>query len=302
MQDKKGEDLRDSRGAPIYGEWGRFCAEPPPDSASELTNLLEAHAVAKDASGKEINGSFSNTDILLVKQLFQRSQGVQLFRDGLYNLCQLHANEAIAPHEVSDIFRTLLQQASNTIDVELRTHAKEDFPGGKSLLPSVMNTSVSLQDAVLPKVELIKAKKTIDITTDPIKTQWNDLEARLNKLEKANKPLPEMSKKLTDLKQTSGKLDAVNTPGTPDVLSKAYFDAIQTITEARNDNELQLANASRLIAQTHNKQYKQELDEIVNQFNADLKKIEAAVQAKEAEKPTEKTAGKPAEEPAKKPE
>jgi len=96
----------------------RLCAEPPPDVADNLTSAFAAALQGSDGTVKakaEISKAFAST----VKQLFQRSQGVQLYRDGMYSLCQSYMNGAIQPSELSERQAALLETSSRLIEKEI---------------------------------------------------------------------------------------------------------------------------------------------------------------------------------------
>lgn len=79
------------------------CAEPPPDVAQSIASSIRALAEAsvKDNSGKSAGASaeFSKSLNTSVVSLFYRSQGVQLFRDGLFSLCQDNMNGLVKSQE-----------------------------------------------------------------------------------------------------------------------------------------------------------------------------------------------------------
>ena len=93
--------------------YSRFCAEPSPDVAQALTATLQASANAsasaqiKSAAGDTKSGDadlaaqFAQSLAASNSQLFNRSQGVQLFRDASYALCQAYLNGALKGDEVS---------------------------------------------------------------------------------------------------------------------------------------------------------------------------------------------------------
>ena len=72
------------------------CAEPPPDAAQNIASSMRAfaEASAKDKSGNAAGASaeFSKALNTSMTSLFFRSQGIQLFRDGLFSLCQANLN------------------------------------------------------------------------------------------------------------------------------------------------------------------------------------------------------------------
>lgn len=86
------------------GGAGRFCAEPPPDAGQNLTSaltaMLDVSAEKLDATLKaELAKSFASNFQSFVK----RSQGLQLYRDAMYNLCQGYLNHALEKGEVKTI-------------------------------------------------------------------------------------------------------------------------------------------------------------------------------------------------------
>lgn len=100
----------------------KFCSEPPPDATQSIASALTA-ALSGSAAGTkakpEVSVEFAKSLETTAKTLFQRSQGVQLFRDGLYNLCQAHLNGAITGSEYSTHYTGLLNVASGIINNEV---------------------------------------------------------------------------------------------------------------------------------------------------------------------------------------
>lgn len=93
---------------------GKFCAEPPPDTATALKTELEASLEAKAKSEKlkaEIEGKTSLKDKLetTVVVLADRTPALDAFRTGVYALCQFNLNGAISDAEVKPTFLRLIQ-------------------------------------------------------------------------------------------------------------------------------------------------------------------------------------------------
>ncbi|MBI3001123.1 MAG: hypothetical protein HYY46_22115 [Deltaproteobacteria bacterium] len=78
--------------------FGRFCSEPPPDAAENIANSL-TFAVQAAVKTPEAEGSgrleLAKQLATTVQSLFHRSQGLQLYRDGLYNLCMAWVNGVV---------------------------------------------------------------------------------------------------------------------------------------------------------------------------------------------------------------
>lgn len=97
----------------------RFCAEPSPDVANDLSNAFAAALKGSEGTAEakaNISMAFAST----AKQLFQRSQGVQLYRDGMYSLCQSHMNNGINGYELKQMQEELLERASALIEKEIQ--------------------------------------------------------------------------------------------------------------------------------------------------------------------------------------
>ncbi len=102
----------------------KFCAEPPPDVAESLTSSI---AVAAQGSAKaqpgtpEFTASIDAVKTLAtsIRTLFTRSQGVQLFRDGLFHLCQAYLNCGIKETEYVDLYKDLLKKSLELVEKEL---------------------------------------------------------------------------------------------------------------------------------------------------------------------------------------
>lgn len=104
------------------GYYSSFCAEPPPDStqsiASSLTAALRADA-SQDKGKQSVSAEAARELVTTAKSLFTRSQGMQLFRDGVYNLCQAHLNAAISDEKYVEMFSKLLAVSAQLIGDEI---------------------------------------------------------------------------------------------------------------------------------------------------------------------------------------
>jgi len=87
----------------------KFCAEPPPDAAVGLKTQLEAALKAKAESGVEAEGSIADTLETDVTVIAERTASLDVFRTGVYVLCQLHLNGAVKGEEVAPLFNALLK-------------------------------------------------------------------------------------------------------------------------------------------------------------------------------------------------
>jgi hypothetical protein len=98
----------------------KFCAEPPADAADNVSAALTliAEAAAKGQITQAQLGIASSL-ATTVKQLFQRSQGVQLYRDGTFMLCNAYLNGAITPAQFLQRHEELLKTVTPLIDKEI---------------------------------------------------------------------------------------------------------------------------------------------------------------------------------------
>ena len=91
-----------------------YCAEPSPDVSQDLLTQLAAEF------GQGSLGLSGELDSATgIESLFSRSQGVQLFRDGLFALCQAHHNGAVGAQEYGLFISSLIESSSYLIALEL---------------------------------------------------------------------------------------------------------------------------------------------------------------------------------------
>ena len=120
---------------------GQFCAEPSADAADNVSAALSAIAEAS-AKGtvSDVQLGFAQSLATTVKQLFVRSQGIQLYRDGSFVLCNAYLNQAISEDDFLKRHIELLRTVAPLIEHEI-PHMHKIRPDG-IVLP------------VLPVVEL----------------------------------------------------------------------------------------------------------------------------------------------------
>jgi hypothetical protein len=87
----------------------KFCAEPPPDTATGLKTELDASLEAKAAKAN-IEGKLGIKDKLetTVVVIAERTAPLDAFRAGVYALCQYHLNGAIPSEQVKPLFEKLI--------------------------------------------------------------------------------------------------------------------------------------------------------------------------------------------------
>jgi hypothetical protein len=85
----------------------RFCAEPPPDTASGLKTELES-SLKGNKAGAEIDAKLNDQFGTTVTVIAERTAKLDAFRTGVYALCQYHLNGAISREDVKPLFERLI--------------------------------------------------------------------------------------------------------------------------------------------------------------------------------------------------
>lgn len=88
----------------------RFCAEPPPDTASGLKTDLDASLKTKAGEEMSIKDKFETS----VTVLSARNAPLDAFRTGTFSLCQLYLNGALEPADVKELFGRLIVSFETT--------------------------------------------------------------------------------------------------------------------------------------------------------------------------------------------
>lgn len=112
----------------------RICAEPSPDTAENIAFSLSALLQA-EVKNVDITAAVATALAKSSQSLFTRSQGVQLFRDGMYNLCQAYINQAITAAQYDANYKELLTVAAKIIEKELPDLYKMKIELTKQTLP-----------------------------------------------------------------------------------------------------------------------------------------------------------------------
>lgn len=92
------------------GNFGKFCAEPPPDTASTIESLLKLTGKVDGGAGSQIakadigiDDTYKNTAVVLVA----RTELLDIYRTGTFSLCQLHLNGAISQQKAEELFEKM---------------------------------------------------------------------------------------------------------------------------------------------------------------------------------------------------
>jgi hypothetical protein len=107
LQEKPGEP-------PIH-----ICAEPSPDVSDNLASSLAMALSGKTPQDITLAASLSKSLATTAQHLFKRSQGLQLYRDGMYNLCQAWMNGIIDNTEYKAEVSSLTTEVATIIKLEI---------------------------------------------------------------------------------------------------------------------------------------------------------------------------------------
>ena len=114
------------------GKAGVVCAEPPPDVGEAFARVYAVEAAKQASHDVSVGGSSTvkgqvganaaamSAASTAIAPLLHRSQGLQLYRDGLHSLCQDLMNNIITDQEYSRRRNELMMVAKELILAELR--------------------------------------------------------------------------------------------------------------------------------------------------------------------------------------
>lgn len=104
-------------------EHGKYCSEAPPDVAESINSSIRAAVEAgmtnPSANDIKVKGEVARQLATSVNTLFSRTQGVQLFRDGSFALCQARMNGYMKDEAFVTRYDNLLNQVIELIKQEL---------------------------------------------------------------------------------------------------------------------------------------------------------------------------------------
>lgn len=151
----------------------RFCAEPPPDVAENISSTLSAAIEASLDKGDvsaAAQARLAQEFISTVDQIFTRTQGVQLFRDGIYSLCQAYANEAIDKDLLWSKYDELLKISTLLIQMEL---GKLPSPDTQAAKQAADQAKQALSETIAAKNEANRAKEAAQKALNDLKLETN---------------------------------------------------------------------------------------------------------------------------------
>lgn len=122
----------------------KFCAEPPPDTATALKTDLDS---TLKYQGQEL-GIKDKIDTT-VTVLASRNAPLDAFRTGMFALCQFYLNGAIDQKDIKPLFDKLLQVFSETQKVVNEAPKKQTSPQASAdAVPDSMTSGKKLSTAI----------------------------------------------------------------------------------------------------------------------------------------------------------
>lgn len=97
----------------------KFCAEPPPDTATGLKTEMSAALEAKVESQRtqsdaQAKGELSDKLETNITVLAERTASLDAYRTGVYALCQFHLNGALTGSDLKQLFEKLVDSYFKT--------------------------------------------------------------------------------------------------------------------------------------------------------------------------------------------
>jgi hypothetical protein len=117
---------------------GKYCAEPPPDTAKEIATQFRAVAeLEAEVAGKPQKAKADIQDLMKeqMQVLAARTPALDAFRIGLYSLCQMYVIEAINEAQVNALLGKLIDNypwSATTPAVERKPAAGGAASGGSA--------------------------------------------------------------------------------------------------------------------------------------------------------------------------
>jgi hypothetical protein len=97
---------------------GQFCSEPVPDAANTFAKEFAGKLSGEKADAKAA-AELSQLVNVEISKLFERSQGIQALRDGMYRLCEAYINKAISEDTYQEHIANLTATLNFIVPIEL---------------------------------------------------------------------------------------------------------------------------------------------------------------------------------------
>jgi hypothetical protein len=111
----------------IVNNKGRICAEPSPDIMSSLVSNVEMQGEGGGDATTTLKGLIKAAQTSSGEPIFERSQGIQALRDGMYRLCEAHLNDAIPKDTYVEQMTDLVATLNFIVPIELCSQLSRDL-------------------------------------------------------------------------------------------------------------------------------------------------------------------------------
>ena len=160
--------------------FANFCSEAPADAAESISSTFQAAVEAKIEGGQGGTAEVARTLANAIQALTERSQGLQLYRDATYRLCEAYLNDVIDEATYSQQLAALSKQTAELIKFELEANGGVI---GRRPYPVLSAPAQQKLDSLF--------EKAIDQAVDEIEKAEEEAEAKPADGKKAGvKPVP----------------------------------------------------------------------------------------------------------------
>jgi hypothetical protein len=129
----------------------KLCAEAPADAGAQFASAFSGGLTGPLGGTEKLSAQASANLAVAMKQLFKRSQGVQIYRDGVFALCNLYLNKAIDNAAYLQELQELRKAATSLIAAEI-PHLK-DISIDPTGVPQPPTLPSAKQDAAAPSAK-----------------------------------------------------------------------------------------------------------------------------------------------------
>jgi len=130
-----------------------ICAEPSPDAFSQFSAEFAANLSVSVAGKGEGSGAVRESFEEIAKSMTERTQAIQLLRDGLYRDCEAHVNGRSGEFTYHMTLAAMPKIMNNLIVIESL--------GARGFVPANEDSAQAISDAATAEIELATLKDTL---------------------------------------------------------------------------------------------------------------------------------------------
>jgi DNA repair exonuclease SbcCD ATPase subunit len=251
-------------------------AEPPPDTALNLTATIAAQLSAKDLGDPQLQAQLAQT----VTQLTQRTQAVVILRDSLFRLAEARANGFIDNDKWDAGFREVMTSVNSIAAYEKKT-IEELKAELRTVQAELSREKDEIKIVRRDKEDLLEQKNDLIRQKDIISKDLSDLSQVINasadqKVARLEKSLQEKTDELAAaVVKEKEAISAIQLSESRLVMLQAQVDAhLKNLTALSNSNANLTAQVSSQSASAQ--KIVQDLDALINKQQDQAAKDEIA--------------------------